>query len=73
MLVKPEETQGAAFEVAEDALAHLTITATERAYLRGDFLEQRRDVMQRWWFFIYRLYCAHCAPLPGIEPPENQE
>lgn len=65
--------QGVAFEVAEDALAHLTITATERAYLRGDFLEQRRDVMQRWWFFIYRLYCAHCAPLPGIEPPENQE
>ena len=65
--------EGVPHEVAEDALAHVSISQTERAYLRGDFLEQRRDVMQRWWFFIYRLYCAHCAPLPGIEPPENQE
>lgn len=65
--------QGVPFEVAEDALAHLAITATERAYLRGDFLELRRPVMQAWWNYIYAAYCAHCAPLPGINPPENQD
>ena len=51
------------YEVAEDALAHLTGTATERAYLRGDFLEQRREIMQSWWNYIYSQYCAVCAPL----------
>ncbi|MDO5352851.1 MAG: integrase arm-type DNA-binding domain-containing protein [Succinatimonas sp.] len=54
------------YEVAEDALAHLTGTATERAYLRGDYLEQRRAVMQAWWNFIYKQYCAVCAPLRSI-------
>lgn len=53
--------QGVAWEVAEDALAHLGGTATERAYLRGDYLEQRRAVMARWWSFVWRSYCAGCA------------
>lgn len=51
------------YEVAEDALAHLTGTTTERAYLRGDYLEQRRAIMQSWWNYIYSQYCAVCAPL----------
>lgn len=62
---------GAPHEVAEDALAHLTATQTERAYLRGDYLEQRRPFMQKWWNFIYRAYCACGAPLPGIEPQKD--
>lgn len=55
------------YEVAEDALAHLSGTTTERAYLRGDYLEQRRSVMQAWWNFIYKQYCAVCAPIDGIK------
>ena len=54
---------GIAHEVAEDALAHVSGSATERAYLRGDYLEQRREVMQKWWDFIYKEYCAVCAPI----------
>lgn len=49
------------FEVAEDAIAHVTLSATERAYLRGDFLEQRRIVMQKYCDFILERYCANCA------------
>lgn len=55
--------QGIAHEVAEDALAHLSGSATERAYLRGDYLEQRREVMQRWWNYIYTEFCKVCPPL----------
>lgn len=35
-------------EVAEKALAHRSGTAVERAYRRTDFLEQRREMMERW-------------------------
>ena len=35
-------------EVAETALAHITAGATEAAYLRSDFLERRRALMERW-------------------------
>jgi integrase len=35
-------------EVAESALAHIVGDATERAYRRGDALEQRRKLMQAW-------------------------
>lgn len=49
------------FEVAEDAIAHVTLSTTERAYLRGDFLEQRRPVMQKYCDFILKIYCASCA------------
>ena len=53
--------QGVAHEVAEDALAHVSGSATERAYLRGDYLEQRREIMANWWSYIFSLYCASCA------------
>lgn len=55
--------QGIAHEVAEDALAHLSGSITERAYLRGDYLEQRREVMQGWWNYIYAEFCKFCDPL----------
>lgn len=35
-------------EVAEAALAHTVPGKTERAYKRTDFLEKRRDLMERW-------------------------
>jgi integrase len=53
--------EGVAHEIAEDALAHVSGSATERAYLRGDYLEQRREIMQKWWTYIFNLYCAACA------------
>jgi integrase len=38
--------------VAEMALAHVVASATERAYRRGDLLEQRRALMQAWAAFV---------------------
>jgi integrase len=35
-------------ELAEQALAHSTGDATERAYRRGDALEKRRALMEAW-------------------------
>lgn len=35
-------------EVAEACLAHTTGSEVERAYRRTDFLERRRDLMQKW-------------------------
>jgi len=35
-------------EVAEAALAHVTGSAVERSYRRGDALEKRRALMQAW-------------------------
>jgi integrase len=35
-------------EVAEAALAHIVKDATEAAYMRSTFLEQRRGLMERW-------------------------
>ena len=35
-------------EIAETALAHTAGGKVERAYRRTDFLDQRRDLMQRW-------------------------
>jgi integrase len=35
-------------EIAEQALAHATGDATERAYRRGDALERRRALMEAW-------------------------
>ena len=39
---------GVAREVAEASLAHVVKSMTERAYLRSDLLERRREVMQDW-------------------------
>ncbi len=36
------------FDVIEQALAHVTGSATERAYLRSDLFEQRRKLMAAW-------------------------
>ena len=55
--------EGVLREVAEDALAHVSGSQYERAYLRGDYLEQRREVMRKWWLYIYGQYCAVCAPI----------
>jgi integrase len=45
-------------EIAEAALAHATSDSTERAYRRGDALEQRRRLMDAW--------AAFCAqPIQG--------
>jgi integrase len=41
-------------EIAEQALAHATGDATERAYRRGDALEKRRALMQAWASFCER-------------------
>ena len=39
-------------EIAEHALAHIEGSATERAYLRTDYLERRRALMQEWANYI---------------------
>ena len=44
-------------EVAEAALAHVVGDATERAYRRGDALEQRRRLMSAW--------ARYCSELQG--------
>ena len=59
------------YEVAEDALADLTGTATERAYLRGDYLEQRREIMHTWWNYIYSSTVLFLRSLSFLEPVES--
>jgi len=44
-------------EIAEQALAHATGGAVERAYRRGDALEKRRELMQAW--------ANYCEPAPA--------
>lgn len=51
--------QGVPFEVAEACLAHLTGTAVSRAYLRSDYLPQRREAMTLWCDYIF--VCASRA------------
>lgn len=55
-------------EIAEDAIAHLSLTQTERAYLRIDYLEARKSIMQKWSKYILNEYCAVCANSPISEP-----
>lgn len=52
---------GVSHEVAEDALAHVSGSVTERAYLRSDYFELRKPVMGWWWQHLFSLYCAECA------------
>ncbi len=42
------ETTDAPHEVAESVLGHVTGSAVVRAYMRSDFLEQRRALLERW-------------------------
>ena len=44
-------------DIAEAALAHTVRNAVEAAYLRTDYLEKRREVMQAW--------AKHCEPTKG--------
>lgn len=46
------ETTDAPFEVAEAMLGHATGNKVQRAYLRTDFLEQRRVLAERWADFV---------------------
>ena len=46
------EQTDASREVAETILAHTVGGKVERAYRRTDFLEQRRDLMERWAAFV---------------------
>lgn len=39
-------------EVCEMALAHSVENKVEAAYRRGDLLEKRRELMQRWADFV---------------------
>lgn len=40
------------YEIAEDCLSHLMGTPTNRAYIRGDYYDQRIEYMNMWWEFI---------------------
>lgn len=42
------EVDPSLYAVAETALAHQVGSIVERSYARNDFLEQRRELMQRW-------------------------
>lgn len=46
------DVEGATTEVAETCLAHTVGDETERAYLRTDFLNQRRIHMNNWSSFV---------------------
>jgi integrase len=46
-------------EIAEEALAHAVGSQVERAYRRGDALEQRRKLMDAW--------AGYCAATPGAK------
>lgn len=46
------ETTEAPFEVAEAMLGHATGSKVQRAYLRTDYLEQRRVLAERWADFV---------------------
>lgn len=42
------EQQGVKFEVAEACLSHFVGNSTVKAYRRTDYLDERREVMQKW-------------------------
>lgn len=46
------EATGFSSEVLEMALAHVVAGKVERAYRRGDLLEKRRDLMDKWSNFL---------------------
>ncbi|WP_321170014.1 integrase [Sedimentitalea xiamensis] len=49
------EAANVPWEVAEACLAHRTGGKVERSYKRTDFLEQRRELMQRWADYVERV------------------
>lgn len=52
-------------ELAELALAHTVGSEVERAYLRSDLLDQRRELMQRWADFAHGSKDAGNRRVPG--------
>ena len=50
-------------EIAEQALAHATGDATERAYRRGDALEKRRGLMEAWANYCEPAGAGNVVPL----------
>lgn len=52
---------GISFEIAESCLSHVSGDRVYRAYQRSDFLEARREVMERWSSYV--LLCAVSAGL----------
>lgn len=46
------ERTNAPWEIAETCLGHVSGSQVERAYLRTDFLDQRREIMTAWSEFI---------------------
>ena len=57
------EMDGCPREVAEMALAHVVENQTEAAYRRGDLLEKRRALMERWG-----RYCDGSDPTGVVIP-----
>jgi integrase len=51
------------YEIAEAALAHKVGSKVARAYLRGDALEKRREVMQAWCNFCEPETVSNVVPL----------
>jgi integrase len=43
---------GCSNEIGEDFLSHVYGTPTERAYIRSDYLEQRKPYYQRWYDYL---------------------
>ena len=52
-------------EVCEAALAHTVKSDTEARYFRSDLLEKRRELMEAWAAFAYRLPGENVVPLFG--------
>jgi integrase len=46
------ETTQTPFEVAETTLGHIVGGKVERAYRRTDYLEQRRELLERWAVYV---------------------
>lgn len=59
---------GVSFELCEDAISHVVGSDSARRYIPTDYLAGRVPVMQKWWNYIYKQYCAVCAPLPELSP-----
>ncbi|MCF6271572.1 MAG: integrase arm-type DNA-binding domain-containing protein [Rhodobacteraceae bacterium] len=47
-----EEQTDTPYEIKESALAHIVGSKTERAYQRSDRLEKRRELMEKWTYFL---------------------
>ncbi len=60
--------QGISYEVAEACLAHVVGNQVVRSYLRSDYLEARRPVMEAWCAYILT-----CAEMARIELKNQEE